>query len=128
MGKFVTRATNSSANVLRDRAIIIEQTLATEQKKLINSYDAEIQKVNLAINKLTDVAPDESTSLRVGGAIDPAKWVNDLQHHKLKLRDLLIARKTAQDTFNEFFGDTETLAAENAGATPEVDDTELVED
>ena len=48
MGKFVTRATNSSANVLRDRAIIIEQTLATEQKKLINSYDAEIQKVNLS--------------------------------------------------------------------------------
>ena len=76
MGKIVTRVTNPSTNILRDRAIIIEQTLAAEQKKLVNSYDSKIQATKFAISKLTDIAPDQTTSLRCAAYIDAPKLVN----------------------------------------------------
>ena len=129
MGKIVTRVTNPSTHILRDRAIIIEQTLAAEQKKLVNSYDSKIQATKFAISKLTDIAPDQTTSLRVAADIDAPKWVNELQTLSLKLRDLLIAREVAKNNFNEFFGDSETLAEEAGVAVPGADDnTELTEE
>jgi hypothetical protein len=58
------------------------------------------------INKLTDLAPENTTSLRPGHPdFEPSEWVSNLHQYRMDLALKEVELTEAQAIYDEFFGE-----------------------
>lgn len=84
------KMTGSNHTILAERSSIIVEQAKLAQKRLIDGYKAELSQLQLQLNDLTDLAPTNTTSLKVESKLtkNPDLWVKEI--HDL---DVAIALK-----------------------------------
>ena len=113
MGKFLQMMSQNDSKTLVARAAQIDVQARIAQETVIQNLKNEIAQTEIDIQNLTDFAPDTTQSLRPGvKGWSATKWANDLQTAKIKLYELNVSLKIANETFKEFFGDEPEVDAE----------------
>ena len=106
MNKFEEIVGNNSNAVLARRATHLADTAKLSQESLMNTLKTKKAELEGKIINLTDLAPTSKDSLAPGVADFNAKnWVEELQNLKLKLYDLEVSIKLANETYSEYFVD-----------------------
>lgn len=105
--KFVQNLAMSNKGIKQQRAEMLADTTILEVDSLISGLKREVNQLKNKIVQLTDLAPDNSYSLRPGGAdYDPVKWVAELHQTKIDLSLKEIELKVAEDIKTEWFTET----------------------
>lgn len=106
MKKFQKLISSNNNEALIRRAESITTGAEIAQQNLVNSLKQKKIEIELKIANLTDLAPEDTTSLRPGSKDwDAQKWVSDLQSAKQDLYMLEIQLKLAEETYDEYFKD-----------------------
>jgi len=106
MSKFVETLSASNQEIKEARAEMIAEETVIEVQQFVSNLKKEKLQLRNKITKLTDLAPDNSYSLRPGGKdFNAAKWVQELHQAKmdLKLKDIALAE--AEAIMDEWFKD-----------------------
>lgn len=109
MGKFAKMISASNSATLANRAHDLEEDVSLELNSFINELKKQKSKLKSTINKLTDLAPENTTSLRPGHPdFVPSKWVSELHQCRMDLALKEVELKEAEAIYNEYFGEEET--------------------
>lgn len=105
MNKFVQNLTKNETGIKEARAKIVGEQAENAQSELINTLKREKNGLNLKLDQLQDLAPNDTTSLVVAGGktFDPQRWVRDIQDAKVELATKEIELDIAQKTYDEWF-------------------------
>ena len=104
MNKFTSLISNTGNDTLKRRAENIAQTAEIAQQNLVNKLKQRKAEISLNIENLTDLAPENTESLRPGSKDwNPETWVKQLQEAKEEQYAIAIQLKLAQETFDEYF-------------------------
>lgn len=108
MSKFVEKLAASGDSIKKDRAEMLAEETVIEVQQFVSGLKKDKLKLKNKINKLTDLAPDNTYSLRPGGAdFNAEKWVKELHQAKMDLKLKEISLAEAESIMNEWFGDAE---------------------
>jgi len=109
----LSKMTGSNAEVLAGRAGIVNEQARLAQVRLIDKHKGELNILKLRFNDLTDLAPTNSTALKIETKLttDPDGWVAEIHELQLAMAlkedDIAIA----QATYDEWFpSETITLS------------------
>lgn len=103
--KFITNLSASDASIKEARATLLSKGASIAANALVQKIETDKLALEMEISKLTDLAPNNSYSLKPGGDdFDAATWVNNLHKTKLKLNLKEIELKAAQAIVDEWFG------------------------
>jgi hypothetical protein len=106
MSKFAKMIASSNDSIKEQRAEMLAEEAVLEVDQLVNGLKKERNKLRNEITKLTDLAPDNSYSLRPGGKdFDAAQWVSKLHQAKLDLKLKEIELTEAESIKTEWFGE-----------------------
>lgn len=104
MNKFTELISNNGENTLVNRARILAESAELAQNRLINKLKATKAELELELDKLTDLAPETTDSLRPGSkSWNPEQWVKRMQEINEDLYNLKIQIEIAENTYNEYF-------------------------
>ena len=104
MNKFLKMMSQNDSRALQARASQINTTGEIAQKSIIQELKNKKAKLEIAIQDLTDFAPDTTQSLRPGCKNwDPDKWARDLHSLKVERYGVNVGLEIAEDTYDEFF-------------------------
>lgn len=104
MNKFIKNLTLSDSGIKEKRARILGEQAKTAQQDLVTRLTKEKNSLDLKLDSLQDLAPDQNTSLRPGGEnFNADTWVNQIQDTKIELLNKQIELKIATETFTEWF-------------------------
>lgn len=104
MNKFLQLITSDGSKTLERRATTLAQQGEIAQKVIINNLEAQLQKVELTITNLTDLAPESKDSLLPGGKNwDADAWANALQEAKCKKYEIEVQLRIAKETLDDLF-------------------------
>lgn len=104
MKKFQKLISSNNNEALIRRAESITTGAEIAQQNLVNGLKQKKIEIELKIANLTDLAPEDTTSLRPGSKDwDAQKWVSDLQNAKQDLYMVEMQLKLAQETYDEYF-------------------------
>lgn len=106
MNKFTELISNNGESTLVKRAKILAESAELAQNSLINKLKSTKAELELELDKLTDLAPETTDSLRPGSKNwNPEQWVKRMQEINEDLYNLeiqiLLAEKTYKDYFTE---------------------------
>lgn len=106
MNKFTELISNNGEGTLVKRAKILAESAELAQNSLINKLKSTKAELELELDKLTDLAPETTDSLRPGSKNwNPEQWVKRMQEINEDLYNLeiqiLLAEKTYKDYFTE---------------------------
>jgi hypothetical protein len=108
MNKFVTTLSASDASIKTSRATIISEQAEIEVQTMVQNLKKEKLSLQNKIAQMTDLSPEETTSLRPGGKnFDAAAWAKNLHTAKMQLKLKQIELDEAQGIYNEWFGASE---------------------
>ena len=106
MSKFVETLSASNQTIKEARAEMIAEETVIEVQQFVSNLKKEKLQLKNKITKLTDLAPDNSYSLRPGGKdFNSAQWVQELHKAKMDLKLKEIALAEAEGIMTEWFGD-----------------------
>lgn len=106
--KFIKLISDNGSSTLVRRAETISTAAEVAQQNIVNQLKQEKSRLEMRIINLTDFAPETTDSLRPGDKDwDATKWAKELQETKEELYDVKIQLKIAEDTYNEFFKETD---------------------
>ena len=106
--KFIKLISDNGSSTLVRRAETISTAAEVAQQNIVNQLKQEKSRLEMRIINLTDFAPETTDSLRPGDKNwDATKWAKELQETKEELYDVKIQLKIAEDTYNEFFKETD---------------------
>ena len=106
MSKFAKTLSASDSSIKAARAQMLADTTVLEVDSLISNLKREVNQLKNKIVQLTDLAPDNTYSLRPGGKdYDPVKWVSQLHQCKLDLKLKEIELTEAEAIKSEWFDD-----------------------
>ncbi len=109
MSKFVSTLSSSNQEIKEARAQMIGDETVLEVTQFVNGLKKERMLLKNKIVKLTDLAPDNSYSLRPGGKdFNAAKWVQELHQTKMDLKLKEIELAEAESILNEWFTEETT--------------------
>jgi hypothetical protein len=109
MSKFTEKIAATNSATLMSRSEDLEEEIVLELSSFINNLKKEKSQLKSKINKLTDLAPENTTSLRPGHAdFEASEWVKNLHKYRMDLALKDIELKEAEAIHEEFFGDEET--------------------
>jgi polysaccharide deacetylase 2 family uncharacterized protein YibQ len=104
MSKFKNMVSASNSTTLASRASDLEDEVLIEVNAFITNLKREKAQLKSKINKLTDLAPENTTSLRPGHPDFKAeKWVAELHQCRMDLALKEIELKEAEAIFKEYF-------------------------
>jgi polysaccharide deacetylase 2 family uncharacterized protein YibQ len=109
MSKFANMISASNSATLMSRSEDLAEEVVLELNSFINNLKKEKSQLKNKINKLTDLAPENSTSLRPGHSdFEASEWVKNLHQYRmdLALKDVELAE--AQAIYDEYFGEETT--------------------
>lgn len=109
MSKFAKMISASNSATLASRANDLAEDVVLELNSFINELKKQKSRLKSTMSKLTDLAPENSTSLRPGHPdFEPAKWVAELHQCRMDLALKEVELKEAEAIYNEYFGEEET--------------------
>jgi hypothetical protein len=109
MSKFAKLLSQDSKSTLSQRAQILAEEAVAEVEDFINKIKKEKRELTNQILNLTDLAPENTYSLRPGSKEFKAKeWVAELHQCRMDLALKEIELKEAQAIYDEWFGDAKT--------------------
>jgi hypothetical protein len=102
-----------SSATLGNRAKNLADSAVLEVESFIANLRKEKLQLNSKLNDLTDLAPENTYSLRPGSAdFNPAKWVRELHQTRMDIALKEIELAEAQAIYDEWFAeDTATTKA-----------------
>lgn len=104
MNEFIKRISSNGDQTMQRRSATLSTTAELAQSNLLNQLKAKKAQLELEIDKLTDLAPETTDSLRPGTKDwDATQWVIAIQNAKVELYQVNIAIKLAEETYKEFF-------------------------
>jgi hypothetical protein len=107
--KFASMLSASNNTIKTSRAEALAESTILEVDSFINSLKKERHTLKTKITSLTDLAPDNTYSLRPGSAnFDAVKWMTELHTTKMQLELLEVKIKVAEDIHNEWFAEEAT--------------------
>jgi hypothetical protein len=111
MNKFHEILSRNGDKILKDRAENVSLLAAMAHTALIN--DLKKKKIELDFKKkeLIDLSPDNRYSLKIGKDFDGDKWVREYQDVSIKLINIKIELKVAEDTEAELFTEEAATAS-----------------
>lgn len=108
MNKFTELISNNGEGTLMKRASILAESAELAQNSLINKLKAIKAELELELDKLTDLAPETTDSLRPGSKNwNPEQWVKRMQEINEDLYNLNIQIDIAEKTLKEYFTEIE---------------------
>ncbi|MEX0598016.1 MAG: hypothetical protein WD512_16120 [Candidatus Paceibacterota bacterium] len=103
MSKFKETLTASNSDLKEKRADNLTKKVSNAQTSLVRNLEDEILDLEMQIDKLGDLGPNSTTSLKVGENVNGKKWVDQMQSLKLDLfiknRELEVAKATQKEWF-----------------------------
>jgi len=109
MSKFVSMLSQDSKSTLSQRAEILAEEALTEVQDFMNKLKREKRELTSQILNLTDLAPENTYSLRPGSKDFKAKeWVAELHQCRMDLALKEIELKEAQAIYDEWFGEAKS--------------------
>ncbi len=113
MSKFANMLSADSSATLGNRAKNLADSAVLEVESFIANLRKEKLQLNSKLNDLTDLAPENTYSLRPGSAdFNPAKWVRELHQTRMDIALKEIELAEAQAIYDEWFAeDTATTKA-----------------
>lgn len=109
MSKFTNMISASNSATLMSRSEDLAEEVVLELNSFINNLKKEKSQLKNKINKLTDLAPENSTSLRPGHAdFEASEWVKNLHQYRMDLALKEVELTEAQAIYDEYFGEEET--------------------
>lgn len=114
MSKFVKMISASNSSSLIKRADDLAEEVVLELNSFINNIKREKAQLKTKINKLTDLGPENTTSLRPGHSdFNPVNWVKELHQCRMDLALKDVELNEAQAIYDEYFGEeVETASKE----------------
>lgn len=107
----LAKMTGSNSEILAGRAGIVNEQARLAQTGLIDKFKGKLNALNLRFNDLTDLAPTNSTALKIETKLttDPEGWVTEI--HELQVQIALVEDdiKIAQETYDAWFPKEETI-------------------
>lgn len=106
MSKFVKTLSASNAEIKEARAKMLADTTVLEVESFVQSLKKEKLELQNKLANLTDLAPDNSYSLRPGSKEFDAKlWIRELHSTKMEIKLKEMELEEAQGIYNEWFGE-----------------------
>lgn len=106
MNKFAKTLSASDKSIKEARAQMLADTTILEVEAKCSSLKREVNSLKNKITQLTDLAPDNTYSLRPGGKdYNPVKWIEELHQTKLDLKLKAIELEVAEEIKAEWFSD-----------------------
>jgi hypothetical protein len=106
MNKLERMLSADNKAVLSARAKTAMEDIAAESTAFIAQLEKEKRESIKKLNALTDIGPDESTSLRVvEESFDAAHWIKQIHSLKMDIRLKEIEIKVANEIHNEWMVD-----------------------
>ncbi len=107
MSKFASMLSADSSATLGNRAKNLADSAVLEVESFIANLRKEKLQLNSKLNDLTDLAPENTYSLRPGSAdFNPAKWVRELHQTRMDIALKEIELAEAQAIYDEWFAET----------------------
>ena len=101
---------SNSASLIK-RADDLAEEVVLELNSFINGLKREKAQLKSKMNKLTDLAPENTTSLRPGHSdFNAVNWVKELHQCRMDLALKEVQLTEAQAIYDEFFGEEEVAA------------------
>lgn len=108
MNKFVQTLAAENKDIKVTRATNLSNQVNNELTDLINDLSKEKTGLETRLTDLTDLAPDNSFSLKPGGEDFNAKdWVREIHRIKVELKTNKVELDTANEIKNEWFTEVE---------------------
>jgi hypothetical protein len=96
-----------SSATLGNRAKNLADSAVLEVESFIANLRKEKLQLNSKLNDLTDLAPENTYSLRPGSAdFNPAKWVRELHQTRMDIALKEVELAEAQAIYDEWFAET----------------------
>jgi hypothetical protein len=106
MSKFVKTLSASNAEIKEARAKMLADTTVLEVESFVQALKKEKLELQNKLANLTDLAPDNTYSLRPGSKDFDAKlWVRELHSTRMEITLKEMELEEAQSIFNEWFGE-----------------------
>lgn len=107
MSKFANMLSADSSATLGNRAKNLADSAVLEVESFIANLRKEKLQLNSKLNDLTDLAPENTYSLRPGSAdFNPAKWVRELHQTRMDIALKEVELAEAQAIYDEWFAET----------------------
>lgn len=114
MNKFEKMLSADSSTTLGKRANILSESTISEVENFINNLKAEKRALASRMLDLTDLAPDNTYSLRPGGKdFNATKWMSELHKTRMDIALKQIELDEAQAIHDEWFSEVETKTKNN---------------
>jgi hypothetical protein len=108
MNKFGKMLSADSSATLGTRAKNLADSAVLEVEAFISNLKREKIKLENKINDLTDLAPENTYSLRPGGEdFDAAKWMKELHKTRMDIALKQVELEEAQAIYDEWFAPSE---------------------
>lgn len=102
--KFTSTLSASNADIKSARAQLLADSTLDEVDSFISVLRKEKNQLSIKLNNLTDLAPDNTYSLRPGSKdFDAGKWVKELHTTKMELSLKTIQLSVAEEIKTEWF-------------------------
>ena len=106
MNKFIKQLSANDSAIKETRAKQLSESVSIEAETLVNKLKKEKLQLQNQMEQLTDLAPEDNTSLRPGSKnFDATKWVTELHTLRMKLALKEIELKEAQAIYTEWFNE-----------------------
>jgi hypothetical protein len=106
MSKFVKTLSASNAEIKETRAKMLADTTVLEVETFLQGLKKEKLELQNKLANLTDLAPDNSYSLRPGSKdFDAKAWVRELHSTKMEIKLKQLELDEAQEIYNEWFAE-----------------------
>jgi len=112
MSKFAKMLSADSSATLGNRAKNLADSAVLEVESFIANLRKEKLQLNSKLNDLTDLAPENTYSLRPGSAdFNPAKWVRELHQTRMDIALKEVELAEAQAIYDEWFSEETPIKA-----------------
>ena len=109
MNKFAQQLSRTNTDLKAARAQSTASLVEIEQSNLVNNLYRDLVSKRNELEDLFDLGPDSTTSLRSPRKdFDAGAWTKRVQDLKVELLDLEVRHKLANETFAEWFSETDT--------------------
>jgi hypothetical protein len=103
--KFLSSLTESSSGIKEKRASILERSTELAMNTAIQEKQQKVNDLEIKIENLTDLSPENTYSLRPGNPdFNEKEWVKELLDSKLELKIAEMELEVAMETKEEWFG------------------------
>jgi hypothetical protein len=108
VNKFAKNLSASNADIKTTRAQSLADETVLEVETFVQTLKKEKLQLQNKLNNLTDLAPDNTYSLRPGSKdFNASKWVKELHSTKMDLKLKIIELEEAEAIYKEWFAPTE---------------------